>query len=69
LSNFCLDITSKGRDGYPTRVKINVNNIISWIVLDQIRAIYKKRLCEKINELNNKEIRLVKNIIKEMLVD
>jgi mRNA interferase MazF len=62
-------ITSRGRDGYPTRAKLAVNNIDGWIVLDQIRAIDKTRLCEQIGDLNVEEIVEVKNIIKEMLVD
>lgn len=62
-------ITSKGREGYPTRVKIAVNNVDGWIVLDQIRAIDKTRLCDRIGELTSLETLEVKNIIKEMLVD
>jgi mRNA interferase MazF len=62
-------ITSKGREGYSTRVKTLVNEITGWIVLDQIRAIDKTRLRHKIGDLGIKGISEVKNIIKEMLVD
>lgn len=62
-------ITSQGREGYPTRVKITVNDTVGWIILNQIRAIDKTRLCEKIGNLSSEEIFAVKNIIKEMLVD
>ena len=62
-------VTSKGRAGYPTRVKLTVNDVNGWIVLDQIRAIDKTRLCEKIGDLTTEEIVKVKRIIKEMLVD
>jgi mRNA interferase MazF len=62
-------VTSKGREGYPTRVKLRVNDVDGWIVLDQIRSIDKTRLCEKIGDLTTEEIIEVKNIIKEMLVD
>ena len=62
-------ITSRGREGYPTRVKMSVKGISGWIVLDQIRAIDKTRLCEKIGELGAQEIAAVKSIVKEMLVD
>lgn len=61
--------TSQGREGYPTRVKLKVNEVIGWIVLDQIRSIDKTRLGEKIGDLNPDEIMAIKNIIKEMLVD
>ncbi|GAB6156380.1 type II toxin-antitoxin system PemK/MazF family toxin [Desulfosporosinus burensis] len=62
-------VTSRGRSGYPTRIKVTVDDVNGWIVLDQIRAIDKTRLCEKIGNLNTAEILEVKSIIKEMLVD
>ena len=62
-------VTSKGREGYPTRVKLGVNNVDGWIVLDQIRSIDKTRLSEQIGDLTTEEIMEVKSIIKEMLVD
>ena len=62
-------ITNTGRDGYPTRVKINVSNVTGWIVLDQIRAIDKTRLCDQISKLNDEDIADIKSIIREMLVD
>ena len=62
-------MTSKGREGYPTRVKLRVNDVDGWIVLDQIRSIDKTRLCEKLGQLTTEEILEVKSIIKEMLVD
>jgi len=62
-------ITSKGRHGYPTRLKMTVGDVTGWIVLDQIRAIDKTRLCDKIGDLNAEEIADVKNIIQEMLVE
>jgi mRNA interferase MazF len=62
-------VTSRGREGYPTRTKVAVNDIDGWIVLDQIRSIDKTRLCDMIGNLSAEEIMAVKNIIKEMLVD
>jgi len=62
-------VTNTGRDGYPTRVKINVSNVTGWIVLDQIRAIDKNRLCDQIGKLSNEDIADIKSVIKEMLVD
>lgn len=49
--------------------RVRITEIKGWIVLDQIRAIDKTSLCQKIGELNSGEISEVKNIIKEMLVD
>lgn len=62
-------MTSRGREGYPTRIKVTVSDISGWIVLDQLRAIDKTRLCERIDNLNSEQILELKNIIREMLVD
>jgi mRNA interferase MazF len=60
-------LTSKSHN-FPTRLKTNVEGKECWIVLDQIRAIDKSRLRDKIGELNRKDISELKNIINEMLV-
>lgn len=62
-------VTSRGREGYPTRTQINIENINGWIVLDQIRAIDKNRLCDPVGKLGDNEIVSIKDIIREMLVD
>ena len=62
-------VTSRQREGYPTRVHLEHAAVTGWIVLDQIRAVDKSRLGEKICELGEAEIRAVKDILKEMLVD
>ncbi len=50
-------------------LRIAGGEIKGWIVLDQIRAIDKARLRQRIGELSSEEISEVKNIIKEMLVE
>ncbi len=62
-------VTNRGRDSYPTRVKLEHNIISGWIVLDQIRAIDKSRLRNKIAFLSENDITAVKAILQEMLVD
>jgi len=61
-------LTSKSKD-YPTRVKIEVNGKESWIAVDQIRTIDRRRIYKKINRLTDETITAVKKVIKEMLVD
>lgn len=61
-----LTSTSKN---YPSRVKIEFENRVGWIVLDQIRCVDKSRLIKKAGELYEDDIMEVKNVIKEMLVD
>lgn len=54
---------------YPTRISTSLNNKKGWIVIDQIRAIDKKRLVKVLGKLKEPEIRKVKEIIKETFVD
>jgi mRNA interferase MazF len=61
-------LTTKSHN-YPTRLKTNIAGKDCWIVVDQIRAIDKSRLKEKIGELDRKDISRLKNIINEMLVE
>ena len=60
-------LTTKSHN-YPTRFKTNIAGKDCWVVLDQIRAIDKCRLKDKIGELAKKDISQLKNIISEMLV-
>ena len=60
-------LTTKSHN-YPTRLKTNIAEKECWVVIDQIRAIDKSRLNDKIGELNKNDIIKLKNIINEMLV-
>ncbi|MFZ3102913.1 MAG: type II toxin-antitoxin system PemK/MazF family toxin [Desulfitobacteriaceae bacterium] len=62
-------VTSKGREGYPTRVRLTMGDVDGWIVLDQIRTVDKARLCGKIGVPEAAAIINVKGTIKEMLVE
>ncbi|MDR0322428.1 MAG: type II toxin-antitoxin system PemK/MazF family toxin [Treponema sp.] len=61
-------LTTKSHN-FPTRLRTTVEKKDCWIVLDQIRAIDKSRLNEKIGELDRKDVLKLKNIINEMLVE
>jgi len=61
-------MTTKSHD-YPTRVSVDFRDKIGWVVLDQIRTVDKERLTKKLGSIDKKEVRRVKSIIKEMLVD
>jgi mRNA interferase MazF len=54
---------------YPTRVEIKHENKIGWVVLDQIRTIYKQRIIKDLGKLSRPEIKEVKSILKETFVD
>ena len=61
-------LTTKSHN-YPTRVGIVFEEKNGWVVLDQIRTIDKTRVVKKLGNIREKEIRKIKKIIMEMLVD
>ncbi|MFH1295846.1 MAG: type II toxin-antitoxin system PemK/MazF family toxin [Bacteroidota bacterium] len=61
-------ITSKSKD-YMSRVKFDLEGNVNWIALDQVRTIDLIRIVKIIGDLDIKDIRKVKTIIKEMFVD
>ena len=52
-----------------TRVKFELEGNDNWIAIDQIRTIDLTRIIKIIGELDPKEIKKVKSIIKETFVD
>jgi mRNA interferase MazF len=54
---------------YPTRIPIKFEDKKGWVVLDQIRALDRKRFVKKLGKLNKDTILKVKKIIQEMLVE
>lgn len=61
-------ITSRSGE-YPTRVYFEEKEISGWIVLDQIRTIDRIRVVRQLGCLGDKDVFLVKAVIREMLVD
>jgi mRNA interferase MazF len=61
-------MTTKSHD-YPSRASIQFMKKEGWIMIDQIRCIDKSRLVKKLGVIEEKDIRKVKEIIKEMFVD
>lgn len=56
-------------ENYPTRIKVQHNNQIGWVVLDQIRTIDKARIIKKFGFLSETEIKSCKQVIREIFVD
>ncbi len=54
---------------YPTRVAINHGGKIGMLIIDQIRTIDKSRILKVLGKLNNTELKMCKNVIKETFVD
>lgn len=63
-----VPITSTTKS-YPWRVECTVKNRNGSIAADQIRVVDKTRLGAKIGTLSAKEIRELKQVFQEMLVD
>ena len=61
-------MTSSSKE-YPTRVKVNHNGQLGWVVLDQIRTIDKVRIIKTYDSLTHSEIRACKRVIQETFVD
>ena len=61
-------LTTKSHN-YPSRVAISFDGKKGWVVLDQIRVIDKIRSRKKLGKLKENEIRKMKKVIMEMLVD
>ncbi|MEA3305591.1 MAG: type II toxin-antitoxin system PemK/MazF family toxin [Candidatus Omnitrophota bacterium] len=61
-------LTTKSHS-YPTRIHTKFAGKNSWIVLDQIRTVDKKRLIKHLGRIAHSAIHAIKAGIKEMLVD
>ena len=54
---------------YPTRVPVTFQSRSGWVVLDQIRAVDRRRLIKRLGKLERRTIREIKSVIQEMLVE
>jgi mRNA interferase MazF len=61
-------ITSKSKK-YPTRVPIRFQGNDNWVVLEQIRTIDRIRIAKTLAKLTNLEIKQIKQVLQEMLID
>ena len=61
-------MTTKSHE-YPTRVTLRFEGKQTWVVLDQIRTVDRERLIKELGKLDQRHIRRVKDVIREMLVD
>lgn len=55
--------------GYPTRPKVRQNNKTSRIALDQITTIEKKQAVKILGDLQGPEIKKIKAVLREILID
>lgn len=55
--------------GLPMRCAVKVKNVTGFVALDHMRALDKTRFGQKVGRLSDEEIRMVKSVLKEYLVD
>ena len=60
-------ITSKTQKVYPFETEVEINKTAAKIMLDQIRAIDKSRLGEKLTELSHEKMKQVDKALKVVL--
>lgn len=61
-------LTSNTKE-YPTRVPVTFDQKKGTIAIDQIRTIDKKRIIKILGRITSKEIKRIKEIMKETFVD
>lgn len=54
---------------YPTRIEVKGNTTKSWVMIDQIRTVDRKRIIKIFGKLTEKEILQIKNVIQETFVN
>ncbi len=59
-------ITSKTHNSTPTRVEINLQNQINFVVLDKISTLDKIRLTKCLGKLSKDETEIIKSVLCEM---
>jgi mRNA interferase MazF len=61
-------ITSQSKE-YPSRLHFDKNSVTGWIVLDQVRTIDRRRIIRELDNLSKADVKEVKRVILEMLVE
>jgi mRNA interferase MazF len=54
---------------YPTRIEVKGESAKGWIMIDQIRTVDRKRTIKILGNLSEKEISVVKDVLRETFVD
>ena len=69
LNNIIIAPMTSTIKGYHTRVEVNFKEKKGEIVLDQIKTIDKTRIIKLLGNIDKKEIKEIKRVLKEMLID
>ena len=69
LKTLTIAPVTANSEGYPTRIKIKLNNKTSRVVLDQIMTIEKTKIIKVLGEISALEIKKIKAVLKETFID
>jgi len=69
LKTITIAPVTSDSEGYPTRIKIKLNNKTGRVVLDQIMTVEKQRIIKVLGELSGVEIKKIKAVLKETFID
>lgn len=69
LNTIVLAPMTSSTKNYPTRIEINFDNKKGRIVLDQIRTVDRQRIVKILGKLTEKEVKNVKEVLRETFVD
>lgn len=69
LNTIVLAPMTSSTKNYPTRIEINFDNKKGCIVLDQIRTVNRQRIVKFLGKLTEKEVKNVKEVLRETFVD
>jgi len=61
-------MTTRSRK-YPTRIEVQHEGKLGWVVIDQIRTVDKQRILKVLVKLSAPEIKEVKSVLKETYID
>ena len=54
---------------YPTRIPITLNGKHGWVILDQIRALDKRRIIKKVGQASASTVKQIQTVLNNMLCE
>lgn len=68
LSTLIIAPLTRTSKAYPSRVRVQIEQQVAWVVLDQLRSIDRQRLGHSMGFLKPKEVSQIKSVLHEMLI-
>jgi mRNA interferase MazF len=68
LSTLIIAPLTRTSKAYPSRVRVQIEQQVAWVILDQLRSIDRQRLGHSMGFLKTKEVNQIKSVLHEMLI-